>query len=499
MTLLRLLGVALSLFVTFVPAGNAQSSDVSVGSKKFTENVILGEMVRHLGTVNELKVTHRKQLGGTRFLWSALTNDEIQVYPDYTGTLRKEIFAGRTLKDLNALREALASYNVKMTEPLGFNNTYALAMTRTKARKLNIDTISDLKKHPDLTLGFTNEFMDRADGWPGLRDAYQLPHDDVQGLDHDLAYQGLASGDIDVIDAYTTDANIEYHDLKLLKDDLNYFPTYQAVFLYREELNSRAPQLVKQLKRLEESISQSEMRSLNARVKLEEIPAKAVAANFLESELNLSVVTNRVSQWRTFLRRTYEHLFLVIVSLTAAILLAVPLGIIAYHGEAFGQVILGLVGILQTIPSIAMLVFMIPLFGIGTKPAMAALFLYSLLPVVRNTYSGLQEIPQDILDSARGLGLGKWSILFEIKLPLALRSILAGIKTSAVINVGIATLGALIGAGGYGQPIFTGIRLDDMTLVLQGAVPAALLALVVQWFFDLIEYFAIPEGLKQSS
>jgi len=154
--------------------------------------------------------------------------------------------------------------------------------------------------------------------------------------------------------------------------------------------------------------------------------------------------------------------------------------------------VLGGAAIIQTVPSMALLVFMIPLLGIGFAPAAVALFLYSLLPIVRNTCSGLLDIPRPLRESALAMGLTAGARLRLIELPLATRSVLAGIKTAAVINIGTATLGALIGAGGYGQPILAGIRLNDVSLILEGAVPAATLALLVQWLFDLIERLLLP-------
>ncbi len=147
-------------------------------------------------------------------------------------------------------------------------------------------------------------------------------------------------------------------------------------------------------------------------------------------------------------------------------------------------------------PSLALLVFMIPLLGIGEAPAIVALFVYSLLPIVRNTHAGLRGIPASLREVATALGLGPGASLRAVELPLASPAILAGIKTSAVINVGTATLGALIGAGGYGQPILTGIRLDDLRLILEGAIPAALLALGVERIFDLVEKIVVPRGLR---
>jgi osmoprotectant transport system permease protein len=195
-------------------------------------------------------------------------------------------------------------------------------------------------------------------------------------------------------------------------------------------------------------------------------------------------------------RNTLAHLALVAVSLSAAILLAVPAGILAARRERLGQVILSVTGVIQTIPSLALFVFMIPLLGIGGPPAAVALFLYSLLPIVRNTHAGLKDISPAVRESAEALGLPPGARLRLVELPIAARSILAGIKTSAVINVGTATLGALIGAGGYGQPILTGIRLDDVGLILEGAVPAAVLALLVQGVFELAERLVVARGLR---
>ncbi|MFN9712493.1 MAG: ABC transporter permease [Planctomycetota bacterium] len=200
------------------------------------------------------------------------------------------------------------------------------------------------------------------------------------------------------------------------------------------------------------------------------------------------------------LHTTWEHLFLVVVSLSLAIAIAIPLGIAASRNEALGQTVLGVVGVIQTLPSMALLVFMMPFFAlfdmaIGPAPAIMALFLYSLLPIVRGTYSGIRQIPGAMRESAEVLGLDSKARLGLVELPLALPSILSGIKTAAVINVGTATIGALIGAGGYGSPILTGIRLNDMSLILQGAVPAAVMAIAVQYGFGILEKRIVSPGL----
>lgn len=474
-------------------AALAAPAAVTVGSKQFTESVILGEAARQLVAAQDIPARHRAELGGTRVLWNALLAGDVDIYPEYTGTLRHEIFAGQPREGLEAL---LARHGVRMTQPLGFNNTYALGMKRAHAERLGVRRISDLKAHAGLAFGFSSEFMDRADGWPGLRSRYGLPQANVRGLDHDLAYRGLAAGSLHVIDLYSTDAEIEHYDLVVLEDDLGYFPDYRAVLVYRADLAARAPEAVEALRRLEGRIGAAAMSAMNAKAKIEGVPEARVAAAFLQETLGVEIETRDRRAIDRFWLHTREHLVLVGLSLSAAVLVAIPLGVLAWVRPAAGQLILGVAGTIQTIPSLALLVFMIPLLGIGGPPAVVALFLYSLLPIIRNTHAGLLDVPAPVRESADALGLPFAARLRLVDLPLATRAILAGIKTSAVINVGTATLGALIGAGGYGQPILTGIRLDDVGLILQGAVPAAVLALLVQGLFELLERRLVPEGLR---
>ncbi|MBW7942328.1 MAG: ABC transporter permease subunit, partial [Candidatus Kuenenia stuttgartiensis] len=415
---------------------------------------------------------------------------------EYTGTISEEILAGEEVRSEEEIRQALIKRGIKMTDALGFNNTYAIGMKEEVAEKLKIRKISDLQRHPDLKFGFGNEFMDRGDGWPILRRHYNLPQQNVRGLDHDLAYRGLEKGIIQAIDTYSTDAKIRYYNLRLLEDDMNHFPAYNAVILYRSDLEERAPHVVTVLKKIENKISRLEMVKMNFRANMEMIPENRIAADFLSESLSLETESYEETAISRLLRLTTEHLYLVTISLSAAILTSIPLGIVSAKRTTLGQIILAIVGVLQTIPSLALLVFMIPLLGIGGPPAITALFLYSLLPIVRNTYTGLHDIPSHIRESAEALGLPPGARLRLVELPMASRSILAGIKTSAVINVGTATLGALIGAGGYGQLILTGIRLDNISLILQGAVPAAVLALIVQGGFEALERFFVPKGLR---
>jgi osmoprotectant transport system permease protein len=471
----------------------AHATPIHIGSKQFTESVILAEIARTSASQAGIDVLHQRELGGTSILWLALQQGDIDAYPEYTGTLTQELLKNVPAdSDIATLRARLKPLGIGITEPLGFNNTYAIGMREDEAKQLGIQRISDLRQHPSLRLGFSNEFMDRGDGWPGVRQRYALPQQEVSGLDHSLAYRALASGAIDALDLYSTDAEIPYYHLRTLDDDLHYFPRYDAVFLYRLDLQQSAPAFVEVLQRLAGRIDADAMRSMNAKVKLQAMKDSRVAADFL----GVRADSDSHGLWQRLLQRTEEHVKLVAISLGLAMLLAIPLGILAARLRRTGQLVIGITGVLQTVPSLAMFVFMIPLLGIGTWPAIAALFFYSLLPIVRNTHAGLVGIAPELRESAAALGLPASVRLRRIELPLAMRSILAGIKTAAVINVGTATLAALIGAGGYGQPILTGIRLDSIPLILEGAIPAALLALIVQGLFEGIERWLTPRGLR---
>lgn len=456
---------------------------VVVGSKQFTESVILAEVATQTLQSAGIAAQHRRELGGTRVLWEALRARQIDAYPEYTGTITEELLPGE--RDLHA---ALARLGLRMTAPLGFEDNYAIGMRRDLAERLRVRSISDLSRHPELRLAFSNEFMRRRDGWPRLRETYALPQSNVRGLDHQLAFRALLSGALDATDLYSTDAEIRAGNLAVLDDDRRAFPRYEAVFLFRADLPERAQ---RGLSGLEGRIRADDMIAMNARALLDHVPESSVAAEFLglahgEADGLL----------RRLWRRTVEHLSLVALSLAAAIALSIPLGILAFRRPRLGQVVLGAAGVLQTIPSLALLVFMIPLLGIGAGPAIVALFLYSLLPIIRGTHAGFAGIAPDLRESAHALGLPAGAVLSRIELPLASRAILAGIKTAAVINIGTATLGALIGAGGYGQPILTGIRLADTRLILEGALPAAALALLAQGLFDLLERAVVPRGLR---
>jgi osmoprotectant transport system permease protein len=502
--------VVLALFVLGCGArAEGSAPSVVIGSKGFPESWILGAALVSLAQENgAARATHKKNLGGTEITYQALRAGSIDVYPEYTGTIAEVILKSNGARSIDDMRAALAPLDLAMSDPLGFNDGYALAVSPETARRLGLRAISDLKNHADLRLGFTHEFLGRADGYPGLARRYGLATKEVRGIQHELAYEALARGQIDVMDIYTTDPQIEKLSLVLLRDDLQFFPRYDAVLLHRRDLAERAPAALAAMTKLAGRIDEKKMTRANAAVALEKISAEEGAAQLLRDALG-----ERSSDGQTgapaaaqgenlatrVLRNVARHLELVGISLLLAVLVGVPLGIWASRSKPIAVVSLASAGLLQTIPSLALLAFLIPLLGIGTAPALVALFVYGLLPIVQSTFTGIRSIPSSLDEAADAIGLGPSTKLRQVALPLASPAILAGIKTSAVINVGTATLAALIGAEGLGNPILQGIALRDTALILEGSIPAAFLALAVQAAFSALDRVLVPEGLRVSS
>jgi osmoprotectant transport system permease protein len=477
---------------------------LTVGSKRFTESYILGDVIRQLAAhVGEARAVHKQGLGNTGIVFAALRTGNIDVYPEYTGTISQELLKNKSMVSIDTMNAQLRPMGLAVGVPLGFNDTYALAMRADQAGKLGIRTIGDLARHPELKFGLSQEFINRSDGWPGVKTTYGLPQS-PRGIDHGLAYEAIAGGQIDVTDIYSTDAKIDKYKLRVLDDDRGYFPRYDAVLLYRADLPKRLPRTWAALEQLRGKISADRMIQLNADVELRGQTFGHVATNFLAKDLKVGHALNNPTM--AFLSRAFgddfwaltaQHLYLVFVSLLAAVVIGIPLGVLAARSTTAAQPILGSVSVVQTIPSLALLAVLIPiLHRIGDPPTLIALFLYSLLPIVRNTYSGLCDIPAPMRESALALGLPSFARLRLIELPLASRSILAGIKTSAIINVGTATIAAFIGAGGYGQLIAIGYASADNTKLVAGAIAVGILALLVQGAFDLLDRWIVPKGIR---
>jgi osmoprotectant transport system permease protein len=490
----RLAGLVALALVTTAPAH--ADSVVRVGSKSFTESYVVAEIAAQvIEATGQARVERRVGLGGTGIAYRAVAHGRVDVYPEYTGTISRAILKDPALESVEAIRAGLRPQGLTISAPLGFENTYALAVRADLARRLGLERISDLARHPELTGAFTSGFLERDDGWPGLRRHYGLALARVRTIEHALAYQALASGTVDVIDVFSTDGRLTRADVTVLRDDRRFFPAYAAVLLARTDFVERQPGAWAALEgALVGRIDGAAMTRLNALADLDGRSARQVAARFLGREVTDAEERGRLA--RELGTLTLQHLQLVVVAVALAVLAGVPLGILAARSATIGQAELMAVGVLQTIPALALLCFMIPLLGIGTLPALVALFLYALLPIVRGTSTGLVTLDRQLLEIADVFGLAGWRRLARIELPLASVSILAGVKTAAIWTVGTATLAAFIGGGGYGTLIVRGLALDDVTTILAGAVPAALMALLFHGLFELVDRVLIPRGLR---
>ncbi len=489
--LLILLGVLL------LAAGCEDEPRLVVASKHFNESYLLAEIMSQLLEDHGHPVERRFGLGGTMICFQAIQNREIDLYPEYSGTLEQAILKLPDHPDRKKLNRLLKTkYGLELLPTFGFNNTYALAVRQDVARKYGLRSISDLREHPELRFAFSHEFLHRKDGWGPLAEAYQLNHS-PRGIEHGLIYAAIEGGKIDVIDAWTTDAEIQRYDLVLLEDDRDFFPVYMAAPLLHEDADPRVKRL---LTELAGRIDENKMQQLNAAVTVRKKTFPQVAREFLD-EQGLSgepAESVRRGFWQQLAHRTATHIKLTLIAVLAGMAVAIPAGVLIYRVPSISKPILYTAGLLQTIPSIALLAFMIPLFGIGVRPAIAALFLYALLPILRNTYAALQSLDPVMKKVAVGMGLTTRQRLLHIELPLSMPTLLTGVRTATVINIGTATLAAFIGAGGLGEPIVTGLALNNTNLILQGAVPAACLAILAELFFEGLERWLIPRHLAQA-
>ncbi|TFW13725.1 ABC transporter permease subunit [Duganella callida] len=474
-------------------SATAASETLHVGSKRFTESYILGEVLTQTAAPHA-KVEHLQGLGNTAIVLAALQAGRIDVYPEYVGTIDAEILKHRQPASLEQINAELKPMGLGVAVPLGFNNTYALAMRGADG----VHKLSELAAREQLRFGLSHEFIGRADGWPGLAARYGLTQR-PQGLDHGIAYEALQQKQVDVIDIYSTDAKIRQYGLRVLDDDKAYFPRYDAVLLYRLDAARRFPAAWQAIGRLQGRISADDMIAMNAAAEIDGQRFSRIAHDWLAKHAPAgAVAAAQPAAGRDGLmaklfdqnlgRLTRQHITLVLLAVAIACVVGVPLGVLAACLPRLRQVVLGLTGVLQTVPSLALLALMIPLLGmIGTAPALVALVVYALLPIVRNTCTGLLQVPSGMKLAAQALGLRPMQRLRHVELPMALPVILAGVKTAAVMSVGTATIAAFIGAGGYGERITIGLALNDNDMLLAGAIPAALLAVVTQGLFELLE------------
>lgn len=478
-------------------ASPPERAPIVVGSKTFPESYLLAEIMAQLLEHEGWAVRRRFGFGGTLLCYEALTRGDIDVYPEYSGTIAETILklppsAGGGSFPGPAVRARLEQKGLEALGPFGFDNTYALTVARRTARQYGLASISDLAAHPGLRVGLSSEFLERADGWNGLKAAYGLPQTPF-GIDHALAYRAMLDGKLDVTDAYSTDGDLARYKLVVLDDERGYFPEYRALPLVNTHLDPAAKAV---LGRLRGRIDQARMVRLNAEVSVQGRSVAAVAAEFLEEEgLAAAPRGGSGDVWRRLGHNTLVHLKLTGIAVSAACLLGVALALAVYRSAVLSSAVLYLAGLMQTVPSIALLALLIPLAGVGQVPAVIALFLYSLLPIVRNTITALITVDPLLRKVAAAMGLSELERLRYVYLPLGLPQLLAGLRVAAVVSIGTATLAAFIGAGGLGEPIVTGLALNDTGLILQGALPAAGLAILVELGFEGLERWLVPRHL----
>ena len=486
-------GVILALLLGgTLAAGGAAAEAVVVGSKNFTENYILAEAAAQLLESNGIEVERRLGLNGTRISFEALVNGAIDVYPEYSGTISEVILGDPGLREWQDVAAAIAERHLVLLEPLGFDNTYAIAVTGELAREHQLREISDLKNLPQLRIAFPHEFLNRQDGWPGLRVRYQLPQR-VRGIDHGLIYEAMEKGQIDATAVYSTDGEIDRAGLVILEDNLAYFPEYRAAFLARNDLPGDVLAIFGSLSG---RIDNARMQELN-RAALDRDTSIVEVASMLLTDAGL--VDQEIAS-PSFLpqlwRNTQRHLKLTFIALALAIFTGVGIAILVHRHKTATNAFLYFAGLMQTIPSIALLALLIPFVGVGQRPAIIALFLYSLLPIARNTVTAMQTIPAAYRQVAAAMGMTRRQELRHVLMPLAMPHVLAGIRTAAIISIGTATLAAFIGAGGLGDPIVTGLALNDSSLILRGAIPAACLAILAELMFNALERWLVVPHMR---
>lgn len=491
---------------------------VVVGSKPFGESYLLAEIFAQTMEARGVTVTRRFGLGGTEIVFPALQQGAIDVVPEYTGTGLLVILKAPLARDpgevyATVAAESLKRFDVRWLPPLGFENTYAMSIRTEMATRLGLRTLSDFAKvSGQMRAGFTADFIGLPDGLPGLSKAYGLTPKTVNALAPAVKYRALADGAVDIIDAYSTDGLLERYPLTVLEDDRHFFPPYDAAAVVRGDLARTHPDAVAALTELSGRIDVHRMRRLNNRVEVggEEFGAVArdalrelgvtrgateAAATSGRSGSSTSLIHYLWGRRAAIGAMSLRHLWLTAVSLLAAVVIGVLAGIALSRGS-WGEGATRAIGVLQTIPGIALLAFMLPVLGIGAVPAIVALFLYSLYPIVRTTVTGVREVDRGAIDAARALGMTNRQVLRHVRVPLAVPVIMAGVRTAAVTNVGTATLAAFVGGGGLGDPIVSGLALADSRMILSGAIPAAILAVLVDLLLGVVQQRLTPAALR---
>lgn len=461
---------------------------IKVGGKVFTEQNILVDLIKIYLEDKGYKVQTQKNLGGTFVAYEALKNGNLDIYVEYSGTSYHSIFKQNKIlsedKTYLWLKEKFKQESIYLFKSLGFSNSYALITPKDK----NYQTINDLKDQSrELSIGFEHELLSRPDGYYNLVKAYELKFKNPKTMNVGLMYEALKNNQLDVGIGYVTDGRNKAYGMKILTDTLDFFPKYNASIMAKTSVLQKHANLESVLMALTGQINDDEMTQMNYEVDALKRSSNVVAKNFLFKKGLIAYSSSKAEQaflglkhheLRLVKNKLLEHIQISLFALGVSILLGFALGILAFEFKSLKSVVFTLVNLIQTIPSLALFGFLIPFMGIGFWPAMVALILYSILPLVHNVYIGISEIDKDIIESCQAIGMTDLEILLQVRIPMAMPTLGAGLRTCTVIIIGTATIAAFIGAGGLGELIFQGISSLNHRMILLGAVPAALLALV---------------------
>lgn len=481
-------------------------SPVTIGGKVFTEQSILVDLLAQLLEDHQIAVIKKKNLGGTLVAFEALKKNDLDIYVEYSGTSYHSIFKQKDIlsqeETFNFLKKEFSKNNIYSFPSLGFSNSYALVSKINNPYNQISDLKIDSKKY---SIAFEHELLTRPDGFPEFSKTYDLEFKKVSSMNVGLMYQAVHQGQVDFGIGYTTDGRNKAFEMKIIKDDLRFFPQYFASILVHEKALKAYPELKKILSGLNNKISAEEMTEMNYLVDVKKMSPLKVTRNFLQkkkliksSENNLDIMSENylIKNSALLFSKLKEHLYICIYALLFTFFFGFIFGIAAYWNQRIKQFVFILVNIFQTVPSLALFGFLIPFLGIGFKPSLIALVMYALLPLVHNVYTGLSEVDKDIIQSFKAIGMNRWQILTKIQIPMALPTLSAGLRTSTVIIIGTATIAAFIGAGGLGELIFQGISSMDHRLILLGAIPAALLALIADFLIYSLCRFLTSQGIK---
>ncbi|RLA63412.1 MAG: hypothetical protein DRQ88_04645 [Epsilonproteobacteria bacterium] len=471
----------LSLFLTFNLFAKA-TPVLTVGSKLETENKILAEIIAQaLETTGEVQIERKFSLGSSGVIYNTLKKGDIDIYPEYSKRIGEVVISSQWQRHLYQINKALAGEGILMAGLLGFNNSYSLVVKKDNVKFKNIENISDLKGFTSYQRAFSYDFLRAQDGFSSVFKAYGID----TGIKHrsfkmkkDRLIGALNSGEVDLIQVGSTSPDIVRHNLKVIKDDKKHMSRNFGIILVKGSFAKRFPASWKLLNDvILKKITNDDMAKMNAQVELEGKTYSTVAMSFLKK----AGLDTRFSLWKQISPKFFTHLQLVIIPLLFSTLFGLFLVVMATKNKVFEKLVSSINRFYKPIPFLIILCVLIPFLGTGKVPVYMALFIFGIFPIVKWSKSTNEE----------DANLSWWGT------PMASHNIWAGIKNTAFINVGIATLAAYIGAGGLGDLIISGLSGKDKNLILMGVIPAIILAAFIHLIVELSDKYTTPKSLRR--